>query len=230
MKRLRFLIYLALLLTTGAFISHLAVADGLIVSGGASLTLNNAVLDLNCLDLTLPEGGALDLGTGSVTDCGSLFVYSGAVLNWGLGSIGYCVFDTDGDGIANDLETACLDPDDADSDDDGISDGLEDVNANGVVDPGETDPCMSDTDGDGILDGTEIGYTGESTGPDTGGEFQADLDASTTTDPLNPDTDGDGHSDGSEDRNHNGRVDPGETDPTVQNHWAMPWLFLLLDE
>ena len=230
MKRLRFLIYLALLLITGVFNSHLVLADGLVVSGGASLTLNDAVLNLNCLDLTLSDGGTLDLGSGSVTDCGSLFVYSGAVLNWGLGGIGYCAFDSDGDGIFDDLETACLDPDDADSDDDGISDGLEDINGNGVVDPGETDPCNSDTDDDGILDGTEIGYTSQSVGPDTGIGFQEDFDPSTTTDPLNPDSDGDGRFDGSEDRNHNGRVDPGETAPTVQNHWAMPWLFLLLDE
>lgn len=34
------------------------------------------------------------------------------------------------------------------------------------------------------------------------------------TDPHNPDTDGDGLEDGIEDANHNGDVDPGETDPT----------------
>jgi hypothetical protein len=35
------------------------------------------------------------------------------------------------------------------------------------------------------------------------------------TDPLNPDSDGDGLPDGLEDRNANGRTDPGETDPRV---------------
>ncbi len=35
------------------------------------------------------------------------------------------------------------------------------------------------------------------------------------TDPQNPDTDGDGRGDGQEDRNRNGRVDPGESNPAV---------------
>ncbi len=123
--------------------------------------------------------------------------------------------DSDGDGIPNCVEYLwCTDPNDADTDDDGILDGDEDVNHNGVVDSGETDPCEIDTDGDGIQDGTELGYTFNDIRPDTDtGIFQPDLDPTTTTDPLNPDTDGDGFLDGEEDTNHNGRVDPGELDP-----------------
>jgi hypothetical protein len=103
---------------------------------------------------------------------------------------------------------------DADTDDDGIPDVVEDANQNGVVDPGETDPCNADTDGDGIQDGTELGYTLSDIGPDTDTDvFQPDLDSSTTTNPLNSDTDGDGLSDGQEDTNHNGMFDPGELDP-----------------
>jgi YD repeat-containing protein len=68
--------------------------------------------------------------------------------------------DSDGDGLPDSLEnTICTDPFDADTDDDGISDGVEDGNHNGVVDYGETDPCDIDTDDDGIQDGTELGYT-----------------------------------------------------------------------
>lgn len=37
--------------------------------------------------------------------------------------------------------------------------------------------------------------------------------AENPTDPMKADSDGDGLADGEEDRNHNGRVDPGETDP-----------------
>ncbi len=55
-----------------------------------------------------------------------------------------------------------------------------------------TDPNKADTDEDGILDGVEY-LTG--------------------TDPLLRDTDGDNVIDGIEDKNRNGRVDPGETDP-----------------
>jgi hypothetical protein len=139
--------------------------------------------------------------------------------------------DSDGDGIFNIIENQshCLDPNDADTDDDGIPDGVEDVNKNGVVDNNETDPCNIDTDGDGIQDGTELGYTLEDIGSDTDVNiFQPDLDPLTTTDPLNVDTDGDGLSDGDEDANHNGRVDQRETDPIQSKSKAMPWIPLLL--
>ena len=45
---------------------------------------------------------------------------------------------------------------DSDSDNDGLLDGLEDLNANGVVDPGESDPRNEDTDGDGVTDMIEV--------------------------------------------------------------------------
>ena len=65
--------------------------------------------------------------------------------------------DSDNDGLYDYLENAgCTDPFDADTDNDGISDGAEDVNKNGVVDPGETDPCNNDSDGDGMPDGWEV--------------------------------------------------------------------------
>jgi len=85
--------------------------------------------------------------------------------------------DTDGDGLVQALEeNTCADPHDYDTDDDGIADGIEDVNKNGAVDAGETDPCDPDTDGDGLDDGDEINVHG--------------------TDPANFDTDSDGADDG----------------------------------
>jgi len=67
--------------------------------------------------------------------------------------------DADGDGLSDTLEnTTCTDPFDADTDNDGISDGAEDLNKNGVVDSGETDPCNNDTDGDGMPDGWEVAH------------------------------------------------------------------------
>jgi hypothetical protein len=71
-----------------------------------------------------------------------------------------------------------------DPDGDGLNDKLEaELN---------TDPQNPDTDGDGIKDGVEF---------------------MTGTSPTLRDTDGDGIIDGIEDKNQNGRVDPGETDP-----------------
>lgn len=120
----------------------------------------------------------------------------------------------------------CTHSNDADTDDDGLKDGTEDANYNGIVDAGETNPCNPDSDNDGIQDGPELGVTLPVPEPD-GAErpllgtdtaiFQADLDPATKTDPLNADTDGDGVKDGDEDKNHNGRVDAGETDPTVKD-------------
>ena len=149
-----------------------------------------------------------------------------------IGADEYLGPDADGDGLPDSLEsTTCTDPYDADTDNDGIIDGDEDANHNGIVDPGETDPCNIDTDGDGVQDGTELGYTLNDIGSDTNTTvFQPDLDPNSTTDPLNADTDGDGFTDGQEDRNANGRVDAGERDPNVKDPRAMPWIPLLLGD
>jgi len=79
-----------------------------------------------------------------------------------------------------------------DPDGDGLVRGDEDLNDDGDLDPGESDPDLYDTDGDGINDGFERGRM---------------------TDPSNPDTDGDGLTDLEEDPNINLLLDPGETDP-----------------
>lgn len=83
---------------------------------------------------------------------------------------------------------------------------------------GETDPNNPDTDGDGILDGTEIGLTAPQRPSSTNigiGNFIPDADPTTTTDPVAADTDSDGFSDGMEDRNKNGMFEQGETNPIV---------------
>ena len=120
---------------------------------------------------------------------------------------------------------------DQDIDDDGIKNSVEDANSNGIVDPGETDPRDADTDNDGLQDGTELGLSLADIGPTTDLDiFQPDLDPATVTDPLNPDTDGDGVWDGDEDVNHNGLVDPGETDPTGDTKPLPGMNLLLLDD
>lgn len=134
---------------------------------------------------------------------GALVVFPGLVL----------AQDTDGDGIPDATEfTNGTDPYDDDSDDDGLLDGNEDMNFDGVIDVNETDPLNYDTDGDGLQDGTELGLV-SAQGVDTGGIFIPDSDPATTTDPLDPDTDNDGLSDGAEDANSDGDLDTFETDP-----------------
>jgi hypothetical protein len=140
--------------------------------------------------------------------------------------------DTDGDGVPDTIEETIMgtDPGKADTDDDGILDGREDRNWNGVRDRGETDPLEADTDDDELPDGVEdadkdgLGDLGETnpTLPDTDhdglsdGVEDADADGSYDsgeTDPRNADTDGDGLLDGWEDKDHSGSWDAGETNP-----------------
>ncbi len=125
--------------------------------------------------------------------------------------------DNDGDGInptdpCNSSEnTEGTDALDADTDDDGLSDGEE-------LGLG-LDPTNPDSDNDQLSDGLERGVVsglpivGVIAG--TAASWIADNDPSTTTDPLNPDTDGDQLPDGTEDANMNGAVNNGETDPNV---------------
>lgn len=116
--------------------------------------------------------------------------------------------DYDADGVLDDTET---DPLDADTDDDGLSDYDE------VKDVG-SDPLNPDSDYDCLQDGAEMGLTEEDVGGDTDlTVFIGDQDPTTTTDPMDIDTDDDGITDGDEDRNCNGAIDDGETDPNDPN-------------
>jgi hypothetical protein len=118
------------------------------------------------------------------------------------------------------------DPLDDDSDDDGLLDGHEDADHDGATvftlgdsatpGSGETDPNDPDTDGDGIQDGTELGLGGPEGRHTDLAIFVPDADPATTTDPLDVDSDDGGVWDGVEDRDANGRVDAGETDPNLR--------------
>ena len=117
------------------------------------------------------------------------------------------------------------DPNNPDSDSDGIPDGIEDANRNGwidgdgedlppsfnpwlgrdwpdgVMDAGETwletDPNNPDTDGDGIRDGDEDANRDGMIAGDTNGDRVLDSGETwTETNPLDADTDGDGLPDG----------------------------------
>jgi hypothetical protein len=118
--------------------------------------------------------------------------------------------DDDGDGLTDKAEALTgSSRTDFDSDDDGLPD----------VSERATSPTRSDSDRDRIPDGVEAGVTlpvpdppGTAAGTDMR-RFHADLDPRTRTSPLRADTDRDGLPDGREDRNRDGRLDRGETDP-----------------
>ncbi|WP_437297178.1 hypothetical protein [Sorangium sp. So ce426] len=106
------------------------------------------------------------------------------------------------------------DPLDADTDDGGVPDGQEDVNLNGVVDAGETDPNVgeddgtpADSDGDGLIDAIEdeLGTDPNDADSDDDGvidgdepNFSDDHDGDGLVNALDPDSDGDGLFDGTE--------------------------------
>lgn len=130
--------------------------------------------------------------------------------------------DTDGDSLFDHEETLYFEtnPNDSDTDDDGLSDSYElGFNDLGV----ETNPLRIDSDEDGLQDGTELGISEGEEG--TSIIFIPDSDPDTTTDPNNPDSDGDGLLDGEEDSNKDGAIintigdsqtsGNGETDPNI---------------
>jgi hypothetical protein len=130
-----------------------------------------------------------------------------------------CTDDTDGDGLTNRAEGDIgTDPNNPDSDDDGLNDGMEysdgclnplnrDTDDDGLSDGAEanehgSNPCNPDTDGDGLTDSAEVvTYETNPNKKDTDGDDLTDYDElmRTDTDPNNPDTDGGGVTDGDED-------------------------------
>ncbi len=158
-------------------------------------------------------------------------------------SFGGC--DQDNDGLTNDEEVVeGTDPTDADSDDDGLSDGTE-VSGN-VTDPNDPDTdddgicdgpvdvlpdCTSggdvDSDGDGLTDSEENQQGSNPTDPcdpnpfaitagdcDSDGLNNAD-EFDAGSDPLNPDTDGDSLNDGAEILGGSSPLDPCDPNPSA---------------
>jgi len=115
--------------------------------------------------------------------------------------------DRDGDGLTNDDEKVRgTNPDNPDTDGDGLQDGSE-VNSH------SSDPLKVDTDGDGLNDGAEVNeHSTNPTKADTDGDGLDDgMEVNTTmTDATKADTDGDGLQDGAEVNTH--KTDPKKAD------------------
>jgi outer membrane protein OmpA-like peptidoglycan-associated protein len=103
--------------------------------------------------------------------------------------------DGDSDGLTRSLESKYgTDPDNPDSDGDGLKDGEE-------VRRYRIDPGKTDTDGDGLSDGDEVlNYRTDARQPDSDGDGLTDGEEKTKygTDPIRLDTDGDTLTDGDE--------------------------------
>lgn len=115
--------------------------------------------------------------------------------------------DTDGDRLTDFYETqVSLNPLKKDSDDNDTSDGMEDLDSDGLSNfeeqTAETDARDNDTDKDSLNDGKEVNEL--KTSPikkDTDNDLlDDDSEVTFGTDPLNPDTDGNGVLDGAEKR------------------------------
>ncbi len=129
-----------------------------------------------------------------------------------------CKADKDNDGLGKCLEKEIgTDPNNPDTDGDGLNDGEEyltyktdplkvDTDGDGLNDYDEvkvykTNPLVVDTDGDGLSDGDEVmKYKTDPLKADTDGDGLSDGDEvmKYKTDPLKADTDGDGLTDGEE--------------------------------
>jgi uncharacterized repeat protein (TIGR01451 family) len=124
--------------------------------------------------------------------------------------------DTDRDALTDGVERRIgTDPNDADSDDDGVRDGSEPNPIDDNDGDGKIDALDPDSDDDGLFDGLELGLgCGDMATQVSRNQCTADADSGVTkTSPLATDTDAGGKSDGFEDFDKNGRVDSGELDP-----------------
>ena len=119
--------------------------------------------------------------------------------------------DSDGDGLDDLTELeSCYEVEetcqvtlgyDSDTDDDGLLDGFEDANHNGVVDEGETNPTLANSDGDLSFDGTSATDGMEvlcATDPLDATDSPTDKDEDGECDGAQKDTDGDDIADGVE--------------------------------
>ncbi|HIF37311.1 MAG TPA: hypothetical protein EYQ70_02740 [Marine Group III euryarchaeote] len=126
------------------------------------------------------------------------------------------LMDTDGGGANDVLEiytdftnplnkTDDIESADRDDDEDGLTNGEEDINGNGIFEPGlgETDSQDNDTDDDGLNDGEEKIQDTDPLDPDSDDDGLSDGEEVSNltwgpTDPLDPDSDDDGLNDGEE--------------------------------
>lgn len=153
-----------------AYLGHWGAPLGLRIGPGGGLKLDEASSfdAATGMDVTVKEVGMgrLALADASVLSDNprpEMLRSMRALFAW-LCDAGRQLADFDGDALPNSLEdlngNGVADPGETDrmlvdSDGDGLPDGLEDRNANGRLDAGETDPRSADSDDDGVRDGAD---------------------------------------------------------------------------
>lgn len=183
----------------------------LIEPAGQELTLSLESEDTNVAMLPslvmIPEGERTGLVTVNGINDGTVLVNVTVGAATASSTILVGSVDTDGDGLPDVVEELLgLDPNDEDSDDNGILDGNEDPDGDGLTNIQElllgTDFNNLDTDGDGIVDGQE----------------DEDIDGLTNveeialgTQPFNSDSDGDTWPEGAEVDAGSNPLDPNST-------------------
>ena len=196
---------------------EIGISDAFIIdlSGGYTFTLSDLSDDLN--------------GYNNKDVAGAYDGYFSAGIGFTFVN-GYGASDKDGDGLTKREEQELgTDPNNPDSDADGLQDGEEvrvyitdplnpDSDADGLKDGAEvkthgTDPLKADTDGDLLSDGDEVNsFKTDPLDNDTDDDLLDDGEEVNKykTDPLNADSDGDGLLDGDEINTH--RTDPLKAD------------------
>jgi outer membrane protein OmpA-like peptidoglycan-associated protein/opacity protein-like surface antigen len=163
-----------------------------VIPVGAGLEFNvgeSLILDLSAsFNYTLSD----DVNYYKIVDMNDAYINVGLGLTF-LGDDGNT--DRDHDGLMKRIEKEIgTNPDNPDTDGDGLKDGEEYLTY-------KTDPLKADTDGDGLNDGDEVfKYKTDPLKADTDGDGLNDGDEilKFQTDPLKADTDGDGLKDGEE--------------------------------
>jgi len=122
-------------------------ASGIVIGSGGAIKLNGQTVVMNCSDLTVKDGGSLDLGQGLVENCRHFTLEQGAAFIDGSGEMTLCgTWENNSDFQISATSTIEFVPGcdvqfrvsgTGDTDGDGVSDGLEsyhDANDDGIPD------------------------------------------------------------------------------------------------
>lgn len=186
-------------LITGTFSLAEAGSDGLVgTADDVPVTIGVIEFREDVLGAFMNFSGGLVAGyyqatiTTGITDLAGNHLATGQTWSFRVFDIG---LDSDNDCVPDDVEPVLgLNPNDSDSDNDGVPDGQEDFDNDNLQNCSEvrlgTEPNNPDTDGNGILDGNED--------PDLDNLTHHEEMEIYGTAPFNPDTDGDSYFDGLE--------------------------------